>query len=619
MIALAVGTPPPRVDAPRAQEADDAPAGGRASAATVAVGRSRLGWRHVLSALTPLVALTIAVGLLQQESGPNQAAHFALVRALPTGTAQIDPHETIDAAYIDGKYYAAKAPGLALATAPAYVVLRRVGLQDASLDSADGYRTRLWQTTLFGALLPALVLASLILVAVERLMPGYGAATAVLLGAGTLLLPFSSLLFAHVLAACLGFAAFVVLLVERDRGPSRWLAGASGMLGGLAVVVEFGMALVTVMLLALIAATGSSAGRRLAAFGAGALIGLLPLAAFNLWAFGSVTTLGYTNALTAPVTSGTPSVGANASGFFGVGVPDPRAGLALLFAEKGLLVVAPVCAVAVLGLSALWRSGRRAEAFVCGAVPAVFLVYNAAYYLPFGGQGPGPRFLVPALPFLALPLAAALRTRPLLALSLGVVSIGVMAVATFTGPLTGVEYGIGTWLERLGHGDVVKSVLSGLGIDGLMAVMPSAVLLAVAVGLAFGSLRPISRNPRTTLLAATACLAWLVVARAAPRLVPADEANGTSTGALAVVVLTVSSLAGLALVERRGAFGAATLAPLTLLLLPWVHQRQRVALLVGLGALALVTGAWVSGRQRSVSRRSDLDQRSRLSLLRRRT
>ena len=29
-------------------------------------------------------------------------------------TAEIDPHETIDAAYVDGRFYAAKAPGLGL-------------------------------------------------------------------------------------------------------------------------------------------------------------------------------------------------------------------------------------------------------------------------------------------------------------------------------------------------------------------------------------------------------------------------------------------------------------------------------------------------------------------------
>ena len=71
------------------------------------------------------------------------------------------------------------------------------------------------------------------------------------------------------------------------------------------------------------------------------------------------------------------------------------------------------------------------------AIPLLFLAYNAAYYLPFGGQSPGPRFLVPALPFLVVPLAFVLRARPCRRRGVGLVSVGVMALATITGPLTG--------------------------------------------------------------------------------------------------------------------------------------------------------------------------------------
>ena len=63
---------------------------------------------------------------------------------------------------------------------------------------------------------------------------------------------------------------------------------------------------------------------------------------------------------------------------------------------------------------------------MCGAIPLLFLGYNAAYYLPFG-TGPGPRFLVPALPFLALPLALALRSRPLVVAGVGMVSVSVIS------------------------------------------------------------------------------------------------------------------------------------------------------------------------------------------------
>ena len=45
-------------------------------------------------------------------------------------------------------------------------------------------------------------------------------------------------------------------------------------------------------------------------------------------------------------------------------------------------------------------------------VAAAYFIYNAGYWLPFGGGTPGPRFLIPALPFLALGLAFAYRRLP---------------------------------------------------------------------------------------------------------------------------------------------------------------------------------------------------------------
>jgi hypothetical protein len=57
----------------------------------------------------------------------------------------------------------------------------------------------------------------------------------------------------------------------------------------------------------------------------------------------------------------------------------------------------------------LWRQGFRAEALTCAAATVCFLLINAGYFLPYGGNSPGPRFFAPALPFLAVGLAPALR------------------------------------------------------------------------------------------------------------------------------------------------------------------------------------------------------------------
>ena len=539
-------------------------------------------------AVLAIVAFALAGAAIEQRAGPSQASNFALVRALASGTAEIGPGISIDSSYINGSYFANKAPGLAFTVLPAYVTLRAAGLQEPE----RRYESRLWQITLFGALLPAVVLLALVVVAVEPVVPGYGALTALLLGAGTMLLPLSTLLFGHMLSTTLGFAAFVVLVHERRRAPSPWLTGAAGLIAGFAVAVEYPLGIVMVVLAAYVG-LGDRVVARLGTYAIGCVAGIVPLFAYNTWAFGSPTILSYTNSITGfSPDGGPPRLGSgNSTAFYGVALPDPRVALSLLISEKGLFVVAPICIVAFLGIPALWRSGRRAETLVCCAVPALFLAYNAAYYIPFGGQGPGPRFLAPALPFLALPLATALRRRLLLGLALGLASIVVMAVATATNPLNYEEHSIDDWFRDLVDGRVVSTVVGPEGRAGLVAPV---LLLAVAFGLAVASVRPRRASLRQgSIVVGVALVAWLTTALAAPRLVPADAAHGTTWGALAVVLLLVALAPGLVLTDRRGAGVAAALAPLLLLVHPAVYTRPRAALLVVLSSLALVAAsAW---------------------------
>jgi hypothetical protein len=76
---------------------------------------------------------------------------------------------------------------------------------------------------------------------------------------------------------------------------------------------------------------------------------------------------------------------------------------------RGLLLSSPVLALAAVGLVLLWRRRLRAEAGLAAAVVLAFLLVEAGYFLPYGGISPGPRFFVPALPFLALGFPLAFR------------------------------------------------------------------------------------------------------------------------------------------------------------------------------------------------------------------
>ena len=66
-------------------------------------------------------------------SGANQTAHFATVHALANGSVNIDRERrwTGDTAYSRGHFFAAKSPGLALATTPYFLAVDAIGLVPA--------------------------------------------------------------------------------------------------------------------------------------------------------------------------------------------------------------------------------------------------------------------------------------------------------------------------------------------------------------------------------------------------------------------------------------------------------------------------------------------------------
>ena len=532
--------------------------------------RRRLG-------LAAIACLAVGYATVMQSLGWAETSNFALVRALSEGRADIDPWhwETKDKSWHDGHFHSVKAPGLAFVTVPAYEALSAVGGRDAAADLAknarDGDASRwaragtsrglysddprraadvreriedstptVWALGLLGVVLPALVLLLLVRRVAERVEPGYGTAAAVALGSGTMILPFSTVFFSHVLSATLAFAAFALLWRERQGPPRAPLVAAAGLLAGFAITTEYPLALAAGVL-GLYAMRRSV--RRAAVYAAGVAGGVAPLVAYNVWAFGSPTHSSYRGAVAIQGDTGHDVVGLNDGGFFGIDLPDFQIALDLLFANKGLLTLAPILGLALVGLVLLYRRGWRAEAYVIGGLFLVYLTYNSGYWLPFGGGSPGPRFLIPVLPFLAVPLALAWRRWPGTALALAAASALLMATATATLPLIGND-DIGYWGEIVEFENFEHTLASVAGLDnGWLALSPFLLAILAAALLAARATGPVDWGGRERLVAVGVLIAWGVLAVALP------EYRGRDLGPDShpvVPVIAAAAAAGLA-------------------------------------------------------------------------
>jgi hypothetical protein len=155
---------------------------------------------------------------------------------------------------------------------------------------------------------------------------------------------------------------------------------------------------------------------------------MLVLGAYNLAAFGSPFHLGYASVQ---------GFDGMRSGLFGVTRPRAEALYELLIGPRGILHVAPLLLLGLVGHGiSIARARQRWVPILSLAVIVYSILVNASYTYWNGGYTYGPRHLTIALPFLALGLAPLFDAiwrglRPLaLAALLGGVFLTVVAVST---------------------------------------------------------------------------------------------------------------------------------------------------------------------------------------------
>lgn len=192
-------------------------------------------------------------------------------------------------------------------------------------------------------------------------------------------------------------------------------------------------------------------------------------------------------------------------------LPEGVPGL-MLDQEFGLLVYAPVLALAVPGFVRLWRA-RRGLALAGGGMAASVVLVAGSWHMWRGGFNPPGRFLVPVLPILAVATAFALRR--------GVGAAAALAIGW--GLWTGLS---GAWEPRLVHRDrdgTAPLFRAASGAEEWTRLLPAYVLgepdrhrLAAVWAAALGAVAVLAtRTPRAHPGALGAGWAGLALAAAA--------------------------------------------------------------------------------------------------------
>jgi hypothetical protein len=306
---------------------------------------------------------------------------------------------------LDGRPYAPYGPGVAFLIAPFHLAGRLVahaaGVPRRAPPEAVAWEFLVGGITTLGMAFAAAMAVAGFYRACRALGPSLDRAfgMAVILGGATVLWPYGTTLYSEAWqAAAFAWAASLVLEARVDGSNRRArVAGAAALLAlaGLTKPTSLVIAPGFVVAALFDPHVGRPARRRTAiALSAGIAIGALVQICWNIARFGEALDFGYN--------LGGIVVRLPARSF---ALEDiPRGLFVQLFTPgKSLFVWAPPVLLSLLVLRTCWSRERGLVAGLIASTVAALLFY-AAFLTPEGGYAHGPRYLVPLVPLLMLPL-----------------------------------------------------------------------------------------------------------------------------------------------------------------------------------------------------------------------
>ncbi|MGH2443113.1 MAG: hypothetical protein ACRDFX_08120 [Chloroflexota bacterium] len=474
-----------------------------------------------------LIVVMYAYFIPTQPSWNSESHLYPAFALVDHHTLNIDAYQRRlgDKSYANGHWYGDKAPGLTLLAVPVYALLREALPAQKALpyEAFPHQKFAIPRSTIYLryaityilVILPSALFAVFLWLFLCRFVSaGWALLATTVYSLGTIAWTFSSLYFSHQIAAILLFVAFALLYRRAHDGSSgrllRWAPVLAGALCGLAVISEYPTAVIVVLLMAYTAITSSRRLRDTMAFAAGLCPPAIAGLAYNLAAFGHPLATGYMYEHSSLYQS---TVKGGFLGFtnplsYGAHAPSLLSAWQITFgAYRGIFLVSPVLLLFVAALVFMWRKRTvRAEFWLCLVIVVGYFLLDASRDWAVsgwsGGNSVASRHLVPAIPFMVLPLVFGFTNSLFRRIFLiaGGVSIGIMFIIVSSVGLFSYTDQNPLVHEALRHFSAGKMQVNWgntVGLTGFASLLPLAVI-AAALSIRIGWLLHSSHETQMT-------------------------------------------------------------------------------------------------------------------------
>ncbi len=438
----------------------------------------------------------------------NVNSRMDLVLAIADqNTLAIDAYyqNTGDYAYYNEHFYSDKAPGSSFAALPFYLAFKYAGgrtlaelaaprIQNSALGAtlfSEGrgliaesvyFFSALVFVTCFTSAVPSALLGVLLYRLAQEWANSQWAALigALAFGLATPAFAYANNLYGHQLSAFLLFGGFCTAYRVTRGKRLLFYAALTGLALGTALITEYPTGLIVVGI-GLYALFKWRSPRLVAIACAAGILPLLLMAGYNWSIFQTPLPVGY---LYSPLYQDLHKQGL-------ISLTYPKLGTLVELAfgtQRGLFLLSPFLLLAVPGFYFMARQRELRSEFLVTLWSVVsFFLFNSSSEMWQGGFAVGPRYLVPMLPFLALPVpfvlarAKTLWARAAIALLIGI-SFVLLWIVTLGGQLFPqyqtfplVEYSLPSLLQ----GSIARNLGMFIGLRGLASLVPLAAMLGI--------------------------------------------------------------------------------------------------------------------------------------------